>query len=1014
MTTRRGFPRRRSQRIRAVFGVALAALLVLAPVRAEVWLHIESRAHGAPVMRLAADASRDLVVTASDDKTARVWRLSDGEAIAVLRLPVGPGRVGRVFGVAIHPSRDLVAIGGTGASAGRHSPSIWLFEASTGRFVERFDARGEHVRRLAWSSDGSLLLACYASPGAIRAFAQDGALRHEETFGGDCLALSAHRERAVAASRDNAVHQFRAAGGAVERIGRFATEADPLSVQYSPDGARIAIGFFTPGAGASIYRADTGQRLMRLVVSEDVPNPSARDPISKTQAVAWSDDGRIVATGGSLDLPGRTEGRIRRFDAATGRVLSDVPVAEDTVTDLVSLTPRGTNRPDAVAWSSFAGSWGVTEGAASTVRAAPRLDFLTRRAPAELRVSPDARTVRWGRGVQREQVVFEVSSRRVVGAEPPGLRGAITRRGFLDIAQNFENDYAPTVRNQRLRLETGEVSRALTYVGDDGHVVLATDLGMRRLDRSLNVVWDVRTATEVRAVVTSEDGRLLVTMMSDGTVRWWRAADGALLLTLLATREGWVLWSPTGHYDASHGAEPLIGWLVDRDDSPLPDHFTVGRFRERFHRADVVDRVLDALDPEEAVRRADAEIGAIPNAISSIYRPSVPLRLAPGAAAPITSAPPASVDQIRPTEPLALPPVLAPLEPLRVAPTDQPRTFRFTLRADASRDAVRVEARVDGRLVDPASMTLPPRLDGASSGEIVVPMGAGVQTVQLVARTGALASEPLRFRVDGDRIRSIEPARVVGTLYVLAIGVGKYRDPKFALQLPAKDARDFVAAMQRQRTTLYREVVPKLLVDADASREGVLAGLAWLREQVKADDVGMVFLAGHGVNDRAGRYHFLPADFDVRRLEHTAVRGEAFADTLAALRGRAMIFLDTCFAGSVADALANTSRDTARFANGLSAPENAVIVFASSTGRQESFELDAWGNGAFTKVAVEGLTGGARLTAFDVVTMRSLSPYLTDGVSKLTEGKQTPVAVIPDVMPDRILSALRALQGVAN
>ena len=47
--------------------------------------------------------------------------------------------------------------------------------------------------------------------------------------------------------------------------------------------------------------------------------------------------------------------------------------------------------------------------------------------------------------------------------------------------------------------------------------------------------------------------------------------------------------------------------------------------------------------------------------------------------------------------------------------------------------------------------------------------------------------------------------------------------------------------------------------------------------------------------------------------------------------------------------------------------------------------------------------------AMDIVTSRSLSPYLTTIVSRMTSGMQTPVAVIPDLMPDRILAASRTL-----
>jgi WD40 repeat protein len=987
---------------------ALASVLCIASgaAHASVWVQIDAQSHAAPLMRIAADVRRDVVVTASDDKTVRVWGLSDGRAIAVLRPPVGPGRVGRMFGAAIHPTLDVIAIAGTGSAQVAPGPSIWLFELSTGRFLRRFDARGEHVRRLAWMADGRVLLACYGEPGAMRAFDVEGALLFEETLGGDCLGLGTHDLRIAAATRDREVQLYRVDGRTVSRTGRFATPGDPLSVRYSPDGTRLAIGYFTPGAGASIHMADTGAQLVRLVTPQDVLDPPTNAPISKTQAVAWSSDGRTVTTGGSLDVPGRTEGRIRRFDATSGRVLADIAVAEDTVTDLVELPPEAKLGADAVAWASFAGAWGVSAGTTSSVRTASRIDFLIRRGASELMVSPDAGQVRWARGSQREPVSFELSTRRVGPGDTARLRPAITRRGMFDIAQNFENHYDPQVRNQRVSLAPGEVSRALTYIGGDGHVVIATDLGIRRLDGSLRVVWEVRTATEVRAVNATEDGRLLVTTMSDGTVRWWRADNGTLLLSLLATREGWVLWTPTGHYDASHGAETLIGWLVDRDDSPLPDYFTVARFRDRFHRPDVIDRVLDTLDPAEAVRRADADRGTDPNALASISRPSVPV---PGTTIAAPTAPPAPVDLIRPTEPISLPPVLGPLEPLRIAATDAPRTFRYTLRTTASPEAVRIEVRLDGKLVDTQRVSLPARLDGANPGEVTVPMAAGVQTVQVVARTGELASEPLRFKVDGDRVRVIEPARPTGTLYVLAVGVGRYRDSQITLQLPAKDARDFVEAMARQRGALYRDVVARVLVDAEATREGVVRGLAWLRETVTNEDVGIVFLAGHGVNDRAGHYHFLPVDFDRKRIDTTTVTGTTIVQALAAVRGRAVMFMDTCFAGTVTDTLSNVSRETAGLANRLSAPENSVSVFASSTGRQESFELGAWGNGAFTKIAVEGLTGGAKLTAFDVVTMRSLSPFLADGVSRLTEGKQTPVAVIPDVMPDRILSALKSM-----
>ena len=68
-----------------------------------------------------------------------------------------------------------------------------------------------------------------------------------------------------------------------------------------------------------------------------------------------------------------------------------------------------------------------------------------------------------------------------------------------------------------------------------------------------------------------------------------RRAAGALL----ATRDGrWVVWTPEGYFDAGAGADRLVGWTVNRADGVGADHFSLNRFRERFNRPDLIDRVL--------------------------------------------------------------------------------------------------------------------------------------------------------------------------------------------------------------------------------------------------------------------------------------------------------------------------------------------------------------------------------------------------------------------------------------
>src|SRR5262249_8994196 len=141
-------------------------------------------------------------------------------------------------------------------------------------------------------------------------------------------------------------------------------------------------------------------------------------------------------------------------------------------------------------------------------------------------------------------------------------------------------------------------------------------------------------------------------------------------------------------------------------------------------------------------------------------------------------------------------------------------------------------------------------------------------------------------------------------------------------------------------------VAVRLLRDREVSRDSLVDGLEWLEKEVTSSDVGMVFLAGHGWNDNHETYWFLPADTTQGDVRKKGVAQEEIRRTLRRLKGKAILFLDTCHA-------AQAGLDA--FINSLVAKENGIIVFASSTGTEVSLEDAKWQNGAFTKAVLEGL-----------------------------------------------------------
>jgi uncharacterized caspase-like protein len=87
-------------------------------------------------------------------------------------------------------------------------------------------------------------------------------------------------------------------------------------------------------------------------------------------------------------------------------------------------------------------------------------------------------------------------------------------------------------------------------------------------------------------------------------------------------------------------------------------------------------------------------------------------------------------------------------------------------------------------------------------------------------------------------------------------------------------------------------------------------------------------------------------------------------------------------------------------ANGLAQSELGVIVFSGSAPRQEALESTAWGNGAFTKALVEGLAGLADAKRHGFVTHVALDGYVTQAVTALTAGRQTPITAVPRGIAD--------------
>jgi hypothetical protein len=342
-----------------------------------------------------------------------------------------------------------------------------------------------------------------------------------------------------------------------------------------------------------------------------------------------------------------------------------------------------------------------------------------------------------------------------------------------------------------------------------------------------------------------------------------------------------------------------------------------------------------------------------------------------------------------------LPPVITIISPRDGSYfTNTELTVQYAIKNPSGEPITKIRVLIDGKLLPQERGIMLKQID-EETGEITITAPQRDFELSLIAETRYSISAPSTVKLywRGDAF-VIKPK-----LYILAIGVSKYKDKDLQLRFASKDATDFVEIMKLQKGLLFEDVIVKLLVDEQATKDNILDGLDWLERQTTSKDVAILFLAGHGLNDRANNFYFLPVDVDIEHLKRTGVAFSDIKNTVSAISGKSIVFVDACHSGNVFGGK-RAVVDMTSIVNELTSAESGVVVFASSTGKQFSFEDPAWGNGAFTKALIEGLKGKADLLGKGKITINMLQAYISERVKELTKGKQTPTVVKPQSVPD--------------
>lgn len=952
-------------------------------------LRIETGMHSATIRRIGVDQAGRWLLTASDDKTARLWDVQTGHLLHTYRPPIGAGDEGKLYAGALSPDGRWVAVGGWTKLGSDSGDTVYLFDRASSRLQQRLSGLPNVITYLAFSPDGAWLAAGLGGNNGIRLWRADQGVwataGEDRDYGGQVYGLdffaAGNTLRLAASSLDGDLRLYRVeparAEGGLRRLARAPAPGgrQPYALRFSPDGRRLAVGYVDQ-ARVDVLDAED----LRLDFTPDLAGVSG----GNLGSVAWAGgrEGAREENNRGLNLlaggrwqPENGQLPLRVWpDAGRGRGQT-WPAGQNTLMDLAPV--RAGPLAGATAWAASDPAWGVLDAQGQTrLHLHPAIANF-RDNWKGFQISADGRRVRFGyEQWGNSPALFDLAERRFLPADESSTLAAPRTTG-LDI-QGWKYTTTPTLAGQPLKLQQYEMSRSLAIAADARRFVLGTEWSLRLFDAQGQKQWQQPAPGVVWGVNLPAERPLVVAAYDDGTIRWHRLSDGQELLAFFphADRKRWVLWTPSGYYAASPGGEDLIGWHVNRGKDQAADFYPASRFRDRFYRPDVVQKVLTTLDEGEALRLADAEAGrikAVKKGIQDILPPTVT--------------------------------ILSPAEGETVG--GDSITLRYSVRTAKDAPMTGFALRINGqRLPDLRDIVVDKAEGGEQVHEVRVPLEGTENLISLTARNRHNESAASLLRVYR-KVAAPAGAAPKPKLYVLAVGVGDYEKVRPRLKYPAKDAQDFAEVMKRQAGGLYREVEVKLLTDAKATKDEILDGLEWLQKQVTGRDMGMMFLAGHGVNDPTGIFYYLPVNTDPNRLKRTGLVYTDIKNTLSALAGKAVFFVDACHSGNVLGEGRRGNTDLTAVVNELASAENGVVVFSSSTGREYSLEYPSWENGAFTKALVEGLSGKAAEPKSGRVTHAMLDFYVSERVKELTKGQQHPVKQNPKGVPDFPLAVVK-------
>lgn len=230
----------------------------------------------------------------------------------------------------------------------------------------------------------------------------------------------------------------------------------------------------------------------------------------------------------------------------------------------------------------------------------------------------------------------------------------------------------------------------------------------------------------------------------------------------------------------------------------------------------------------------------------------------------------------------------------------------------------------------------------------------------------------------------------------LVVGVAEYVHLNSLTSTITNDALDLQARLTDPAACGYLESNVTLLLNQDATAQGLRNALSALASNARAADTVVIFFSGHGARvPNAGEplHYILPHDAALDDLARTAIGGDELTAQLQDIKsGRLLVLFDSCHSGGAGEPKGETTAPemvlSESYYETLAQGKGRVII-ASSRADEVSWALDGMRNSLFTHFLLQALRGECRTLGDGYVRVFDVFRHLSDNVP--TRAKQHPI-----------------------